>query len=228
MEASEHRTFAAQSAVCVRNNKAIVSSPSPSNCSSSATATPTSPVQDIVDNSRMSARTFYRFFASKDDLLVAVTTTVISTFVVPQMQARCNAEPDPIRRLRAYIEGVFDLVTESLPVSARALTVYYQRLHRRGPSDLEAADKPQIDLIVSLLREACDPERVGTSLDLDSAALLVHRTLLSIVHARLLGSASAVPRCPSRKSGSSVRTVSTRHEIAAIRPSRVRRMKSIS
>src|SRR5258705_13087374 len=35
-------------------------------------------VQDVVDRSRMSIRTFYKYFASKEDLLVAVYETVVA------------------------------------------------------------------------------------------------------------------------------------------------------
>src|SRR4051794_5274728 len=147
-------------------------------------------VQDVVDHSRMSIRTFYRFFASKDDLLVAVHHTVISTFVEPELQARCNAEPDPGSRLRVYIEGMFEIVAASLPV-ARALTVYYHRLLETRPADLEAADRPQVDLIASLLRGAAAAGCIDTTLEVDRAAILVHRTVLAVVHSQLLGSASA-------------------------------------
>src|SRR6202035_4177871 len=48
-------------------------------------------VQDVVDRSKMSIRTFYNFFASKDDLLVAVHETILANEVVPRMRARCEA-----------------------------------------------------------------------------------------------------------------------------------------
>src|SRR5580693_4965141 len=83
-------------------------------------------VQDVVDRSKMSIRTFYNFFASKDDLLVAVHETILANEVVPRMRARCAAVADPIARVEAYIEGMYDITSNPGPVS-KALTTYSNR-----------------------------------------------------------------------------------------------------
>ena len=77
-------------------------------------------VQDVVDRSKMSIRTFYNFFASKDDLLVAVHETILATEVVPRMRAKCEAETDPIARVKAYVLGIYELTSNPGPAS-RAL-----------------------------------------------------------------------------------------------------------
>ena len=77
-------------------------------------------VQDVVDRSKMSIRTFYNFFASKDDLLVAVHETILATEVVPRMRAKCEAESDPIARVRAYVEGIYDLTSNPGPAAGRS------------------------------------------------------------------------------------------------------------
>ncbi|HEY1738916.1 MAG TPA: TetR/AcrR family transcriptional regulator [Acidimicrobiia bacterium] len=143
-------------------------------------------VQDVVDHSRISIRTFYRFFASKDDLLIAVHHTIIEIEVVPRLEAHCDEVTDPVLRIRRYIEGVFDLVSHALPV-ARALTVYYYRLAESRPADLEVAEQPQLDLLVALLRAA--PTREG--IDAEHTAVLIHRMLLGVVHMGILGSQSS-------------------------------------
>ena len=68
----------------------------------------------------MSIRTFYKLFASKDDLLVAVHDTILATEVVPRLRRRCAAASDPVERVRAYIEGLYDLTADRNPVSRRA------------------------------------------------------------------------------------------------------------
>ncbi len=77
-------------------------------------------VQEVIDRSRMSIRTFYKFFASKDDLLVAVHDTILATEVVPRLWRRCEAVSDPVERVRAYIEGLYDLTADRNPASPRA------------------------------------------------------------------------------------------------------------
>ena len=143
-------------------------------------------VQDVVDRSKMSIRTFYNFFASKDDLLVAVHETILATEVVPRMRAKCDAVSDPISRVKAYVEGIYDLTSNPGP-AARALTTYSNRLLESRPEDLDRAFKPQIDLVVELIQDAEASGHLRTSLGTQAAAHLLHHTVLATVHARILG-----------------------------------------
>ena len=56
-------------------------------------------VQEVVDGSGMSIRTFYMFFASKDDLLLAIHETLLSTEVEPRL--RSDATPARTRSRRS-------------------------------------------------------------------------------------------------------------------------------
>ena len=143
-------------------------------------------VQEVVDRSKMSIRTFYNFFASKDDLLVAVHETILATEVVPRMRAKCEALKDPIDRVKAYVEGIYELTSNPGPAS-RALTTYSNRLLESRPEDLERAFKPQIDLVVELIRDAKASGRLHPALSTEAAAHLLHHTVLATVHAWILG-----------------------------------------
>ncbi len=142
-------------------------------------------VQDVVDHSRMSIRTFYNFFASKDDLLVAVHETILATEVVPRLRKRCDAETDPIRRIQAYIQGIYDITSKPGLVS-RALTMFRNRLAETRPDDLNRAFRPQLELVAELVRDAAEAGELRTTLGPDVAAHLLHHTVLAIVHARIL------------------------------------------
>jgi AcrR family transcriptional regulator len=143
-------------------------------------------VQDVIDHTRMSIRTFYNFFASKDDLLAAVYETVIGKEVTPRLRKRCEKQTDPILRIRAYIEGLYELTADRSPVS-RALTTYHNRLLETRPADLDRAFQPQIELVSELLQNAIDAGVLKPMFDLDKMAHLLHHTVLAIVHARVLG-----------------------------------------
>src|SRR4029077_13550225 len=56
-------------------------------------------VQDVVDRSKMSIRTFYKYFASKEDLLVAVYETVVAREAVPRLKKQIAKQKDPLLRL---------------------------------------------------------------------------------------------------------------------------------
>ncbi len=144
-------------------------------------------VQDVVDRARMSIRTFYNFFASKDDLLVAVHETILAREVTPRLRAACEAEKDPVQRVRIYIEAIYELSSGSNPVN-RALTIYSNRLAETHPEDLARAFKPQIDLVEQLVRDATATGKLNNRLSPESAAHLLHHTVLSAVHNRILRS----------------------------------------
>jgi AcrR family transcriptional regulator len=142
-------------------------------------------VQDIVDRARMSIRTFYNFFASKEDVLVAVHETILANEVVPRLRKRCNGESDPILKIKVYIEGIFALTSKPGPTS-RALTTFRNRLAETRPDDLDRAFMPQIELVQELVKGVADAGRLKGQLSADKAAYLIHHTVLAAVHDRIL------------------------------------------
>ena len=143
-------------------------------------------VQDVVDRSRMSIRTFYNFFASKDDLLAAVYETIVAQEVTPRLRKACERQTDPVLRIRAYIEELYELTSAPSPVSY-SLTTYHNRLAETRPSDLDRAFRPQISLIIELVRDATEAKRLSSTLEPEKVARLLHHTVLAIVHTRVLG-----------------------------------------
>jgi AcrR family transcriptional regulator len=148
-------------------------------------------VQDVVDRARMSIRTFYSFFESKDDLLAAVHATVLAEEVEPRLRKASYEKVDPVERLRAYVLALCRLPPEGEAVS-RALTVHQHRLAETRPADLERAVRPQIDLVTELVAGAVDAGRLRKGIEVTSAALMFHYLVLSVVQARVLGDAHVV------------------------------------
>lgn len=149
-------------------------------------------VLEVVERSRMSIRTFYNFFASKDDLLVAVHETILAKNVVPFLRERCAAEADPVKRIRAYIDAFYEL-TEDLGPAARAITNHHYRLVESRPDDLERAVQPQLALVVELVQAAVDAGCLAKTIDPLKTAQLLYDTVLAAIHARILWSEHRVP-----------------------------------
>lgn len=149
-------------------------------------------VQDVVDRARMSIRTFYKFFASKDELLSAVYQTIVAKEVTPRLRKRCEQEADPLLRIHAYIDGLYELTSDASPVQ-RALTAYHNRLAETRPSDLDSAFRPQVDLVVELISGAVDGGRLRPTLEIEKLANVLHQAILAIVHTRTLGTGTPVP-----------------------------------
>jgi len=144
-------------------------------------------VHDVVARSKMSLRTFYKYFASKDDLLVAVHGVILTTEVMPRLVGRCDAHTDPVRRLKAFVDGLYEITTDPSGV-ARALTVHQNRLKESRPADLDRALAPQLELVTELLADAARANRLRSGAEVGRAALLLHHAVLAAVHARILGS----------------------------------------
>src|SRR5882724_3792865 len=134
-------------------------------------------VQDVVDRSKMSIRTFYKYFASKEDLLVAVYETVVAREAVPRLRKRIEKLRDPLLRLRAYVEGLIELTSRTGP-AGRTLTSYQNRLAESRPADLARAMKPQFDLLVELIEDLSRTRPLRRELTVETAARLTHYTVL--------------------------------------------------
>ena len=148
-------------------------------------------VQDVVDRSKMSIRTFYKYFASKEDLLVAVYETVVARKAVPLLRKRIEKSKDPLLRLRAYVEGLVELTGKTGPVG-RMLINYQNRLAESRPADLAAAMKPQFDLLLELIGDIARTRPLRRDLTVETAARLMHYTVLAAAHGRALGTEGAV------------------------------------
>ena len=147
-------------------------------------------VQDVVDRSRMSIRTFYKYFASKEDLLVAVYETVVAREAVPRLRKRIEKFRDPMLRFRAYVEGLVELTAKTGPVG-RMLINYQNRLAESRPADLAAAMRPQFELLVELISDIARTRPLRRDLTVETAARLTHYTVLAAVHGCALGSEGA-------------------------------------
>ena len=147
-------------------------------------------VQEVVERSRMSIRTFYTYFASKEDLLVAVYETAIAREAVPRLKKCIEKQRDPLLRLRAYVEGVIELTGQTDP-AASTLTSFQNRLAESRPADLERAMKPQFDLLVELIKDVARARPLRRDLSVESAARLTHYQVTAAANARVLGSQGA-------------------------------------
>jgi AcrR family transcriptional regulator len=147
-------------------------------------------VQDVVDRSKMSIRTFYKYFASKEDLLVAVYETVVAREAVPRLRKQIAKQKNPLLRLKAYVDCLIELTAKSGP-AVRTLANFQNRLAESRPEDLARAMKPQFELLVELIEDIARTRPLRPDLTAEMAARLTHYTVTAAVHGRVLGSEGA-------------------------------------
>jgi AcrR family transcriptional regulator len=153
-------------------------------------------VQDVVERSGMSIRAFYKYFASKDELLVAVYETLIARDTVPRLKKLIQKHRDPLMRLRAYVEALVDLTSKAKRFE-RTFTVYQNRLAESRPADLARSMRPQFELLTELIEDVARTRPLRRDLTVEMAARLMQYTVIAVVHGRVLGSEDAVA-IPSR------------------------------
>ncbi len=108
-------------------------------------------VSQVAGRAGVSLKVFYRYFASKDDLLVALLEED-SRLGAEILRQRVGAHVDRVARLRAYVLGVFELLT--LPGAlgyAGVLIREHRRLSESRPEELAGALAPMIDVFADEL-----------------------------------------------------------------------------
>ena len=142
-------------------------------------------IQDVVDRSNMSQRTFYTFFDGKDSLLLAVYETILRTTALPILRGTYEGIKDPVLRLKALLEAISE-ITSMPPRLARGLSVLHLRLTESRPNDLARALEPLHSLIVELLKDVADAGLLREDVPLATQAALLQELLLATSHSAVL------------------------------------------
>jgi TetR/AcrR family transcriptional regulator len=106
--------------------------------------------QELAAEAGVALQTFYRYFASKDELLLAVIGDAMSDRVYRWASA-AGELPDPLARLKYYITSTLErLGGDSHDAAMTKFVVSTRwRLHKQFPKELAEAEKPFVDLVRS-------------------------------------------------------------------------------
>lgn len=143
-------------------------------------------VQELVERSKMSLRSFYQHFASKDDLLLAVFEEAIRRFV-DSLRGAIDAEPDPVEKLRIYVAGFYGAGESSNRRASAALTRYLMVLTADEPSELARVLEPQVALLADIVGAGVASGRLRDDVPASALTILVTQTLMSAVETTVLG-----------------------------------------
>lgn len=107
--------------------------------------------QELAAEAGVALQTFYRYFASKDELLLAVIGDAMTDACARWAQAAAEL-PNPLDRLRLYITSTLERLGSDGRDAAttRFIVGTHWRLHRNFPKELADAEQP----FVALLRDA--------------------------------------------------------------------------
>ncbi|MCV7221633.1 TetR/AcrR family transcriptional regulator [Mycolicibacterium elephantis] len=104
--------------------------------------------QELAAEAGVALQTFYRYFASKDELLLAVIGDAMSE-AVDRWSREAAELPDPLARLRYYLTSTLERLGGDNRDAAmpRFVVSTRWRLHRQFPKELAEAEKPFVDLV---------------------------------------------------------------------------------
>ena len=102
-------------------------------------------VAEVSARAGVSLKTFYRSFASKDDLLLALLEEDSRTGAA-MLTSALESESAPTARLERYVVSLFKLARMA-PGYARVLVRQYRRLSTDRPRELAAALAPLVELL---------------------------------------------------------------------------------
>jgi AcrR family transcriptional regulator len=149
------------------------------------TGKPDFTVQEVVDRSGMSLRSFYHHFATKDDLLLALMEETVRRYVASVREAMDGVE-DPVERFRILLTTMFGSPETDDPAS-RGLVLFQWRLADSRTDEFTATQAPQVAMITEVLTEGVEAGRFRTDIAVPVLADLVCNTMAFTLDMRILG-----------------------------------------
>jgi AcrR family transcriptional regulator len=105
--------------------------------------------RDLIQEAGVAIQTFYRYFAGKDQLLLAVIEDLL-TDVAASLERAARGIEDPVERLRSHVTRTVLAPGEfaaAAPLVAQFMAVERWRLQQAYPEEMELARRPFVDLI---------------------------------------------------------------------------------
>src|SRR5207302_1353782 len=134
-------------------------------------------VQEVVDRSRQSLRSFYLHFDGKHELLLALFEDAMNQ-TADQLRAAADGHEDPLDRLKVTVQLLFELSRPD-PVARRPLfTDFAPQLLISHPAEVRAANAPLHALFTELLTNAADAGELQTGSSPRRLAALIMQTVM--------------------------------------------------
>ena len=110
-------------------------------------------VQEVVDRSRQSLRSFYLQFDGKHELLLALFEDALSRSA-DQIRAATAGQSDPLERLKVAIQLLFESSRPDPAAKRPLFTDFAPRLLVSHPAEVKVAHAPLLTLLTELMEEA--------------------------------------------------------------------------
>lgn len=144
-------------------------------------------VQELVERSKTSLRSFYQHFGSKDELLLALFEEVIRATTV-EWRKEVQEQDDCVAGLELLVLRLYAQSTDrTMGGMSRALTAYHLQLAESRPSDYARVLAPMKDLIVELVEAGVRSGGFRADIEPEALAMILMQTLVAAAHMHALG-----------------------------------------
>ncbi len=135
-------------------------------------------VQEVVDRSRQSLRSFYQHFGGKHELLLALFEDAMSKSA-EELRAAAAHQTNPLDRLRIVVQELFENSRPAPSGAQRPLfTDFALRLLVSHPAETRVANAPLLALFTDLMTELEDASLLRSGFEARRAAALTMRTVM--------------------------------------------------
>jgi AcrR family transcriptional regulator len=149
------------------------------------TGKPDFTVQEVVDRSGMSLRSFYHHFATKDDLLLALVEETVRRYI-DALRPDVDAADDPVDKLEILLRSAFGS-EDTDDAASRGLVLFHWHLADARTDEFVATLSPQVELIGEIVQLGVDTGAFRTDISVPALATIVTNTLVSLLDMRVLG-----------------------------------------
>src|SRR3954454_12267290 len=144
-------------------------------------------VQELVERSKTSLRSFYQHFGSKDELLLALFEEVIRISSA-EWRREGPAQDGCVAGLESLVLTMYSqAIDQSMGGVSRALTSYHLQLAESRPSDYARVLTPMKDLILELVEAGVREDKFRDDIDAETLAMILMQTLVTAAHMHALG-----------------------------------------
>jgi AcrR family transcriptional regulator len=144
-------------------------------------------VQELVERSKTSLRSFYQHFGSKDELLLALFEEVIR-MSSDEWRRQVKEQEDCVAGLESLVLTMYaQAIDQTMGGVSRALTSYHLQLAESRPSDYARVLAPMKDLILELVEAGARDGKFRDDIDPETLAMILMQTLVAAAHMHALG-----------------------------------------
>jgi AcrR family transcriptional regulator len=136
-------------------------------------------VQEVVEQSRQSLRSFYQHFDGKHELLLALFEDAMQRSA-DQIRAAASGQSDPLDRLKVAVHLLFELSRPDPTAQRPLFTEFAPQLLLSHPTEVKIAHAPLLTLFAELMTQAEAAGRLRASIKPRRAAALTMQTVMFV------------------------------------------------